>query len=98
MILPIDDEYRIKGDKHSWSIQKGRMKEGEITWESVSWFTSFESTVNHLGQLMVRTSDTKTLGDALKEIEKIATKLSQALTTKFEVTRKVNIDTEMDID
>jgi len=63
MILPIDDEYRIKGDKHSWAIQKGRTKKGEITWESVSWFSSLESTVNHLGQLMVRTSDTKTLGD-----------------------------------
>ena len=98
MILPIDDEYRIKGDKHSWAIQKGRMKKGEITWESISWFTSLESTVNHLGDLMVRTTDAQTLADALKEIEKISTKLSQALTTKFEVTRKVNIDTEMDID
>ena len=92
MILPIDDEYRIKGDKHSWAIQKGRMREGEITWESVSWFTSLESTVNHLGQLMVRTSNAQTLGEALIEIEKIATKLSQALTTNFEVTRKVKVD------
>ena len=40
----------------------------------------------------------QTLGEALIEIEKISTKLSQALTTKFEVIRKVNIDTEMDID
>jgi len=91
MILPIDDEYRIKGDKHSWAIQKGRMKEGEITWESVSWFTSIESTVNNLGQLMVRTSDTKTLAEALVEIEKIATLLTHALSPKFEITRKVNI-------
>jgi len=92
LILPIDDEYRIKGDKHSWVIQKGRMREGEITWESVSWFTSLESTVNHLGQLMVRTSDAKTLAEALVEIEKIATLFTQALTTKFEVIRKVKID------
>ena len=98
MILPIDDVYRIKGDKHSWAIQKGRMKEGEITWESVSWFTSFESTVNHLGQLMVRTSDAKTLAEALVEIEKITTLLTHALSPKFEVTRKVKIDTEMNID
>ncbi len=91
MILPIDDEYRIKGDKHSWSIQKGRMKEGEITWESISWFTSLEHTVNHLGQLMVRTSDSKTLAGALVEIEKIATLLTHALSPEFEVTRKVNI-------
>jgi len=31
------------------------------------------------------------LQDALIAVEEIATKLSQALTTKFEVTRKVNI-------
>ena len=91
MILPIDDEYRIKGDKHSWAIQKGRIKKGEITWESVSWFTSLESTVNHLGQLMVRTSDAKTLAEALVEIEKIATLLTHALSPEFEVTRKVKI-------
>ena len=85
MILPIDDDYRIKGDKHSWAIQKGRMREGEITWESVSWFTSVESTVNHLGQLMVRTSDAQTLADALKEIEKVTTLLTHALSPKFKV-------------
>ena len=92
MIIPIDDEYRIKGDKHSWAIQKGRMREGEITWESVSWFTSLESTVNHLGQLMVRTSDAQTLADALISVEEIATKLTHALSPKFEVIRKVNIN------
>ena len=90
MILPIDDEYRIKGDKHSWAIQKGRMREGEITWESVSWFTSLESTVNHLGQLMVRTSDAQTLADALKEIEKVTTLLTHALSPKFKVIQVVD--------
>jgi len=91
VILPIDDEYRIKGDKHSWAIQKGRIKKGEISWQSISWFTSIESTVNNLGQLMVRTSDAKTLAEALVEIEKIATLLTHALSPKFEVIRKVNI-------
>ncbi len=98
MILPVDDVYRIMGDKHSWSIQKAKMRKSEITWQSISWFTSIESTVNNLGQLMVRTSDAKTLAEALVEIEKIATLLTHALSPEFEVTRKVNIDTEMDID
>ena len=85
MILPIDDAYRIMGDKHSWAIQKGRIKKGEITWESVSWITSLEHTVNHLGQLMVRTSNAQTLADALKEIEKVTTLLTHALSPKFKV-------------
>ena len=91
MILPIDDKYRIMGDKYSWAIQKSRIKKNKTTWESVSWFNSLESTVNHLGNLMVRTSDTQTIREALIAVEKIATKLSQALTIKFEVIRKVNI-------
>lgn len=85
MILPIDDDYRIMGGKHSWAIQKAKMKESEIAWESISWFTSLESTVNHLGQLMVRTSDAQTLADALKEIEKVTTLLTHALSPKFKV-------------
>jgi len=85
MILPIDDDYRIKGGKHSWSIQKAKVKKSETTWESISWFTSLEHTVNHLGNLMVRTSDAQTLADALKEIEKTTTLLVHALSPKFKV-------------
>jgi len=90
MILPIDDDYRIKGGKHSWSIQKAKVKKSETTWESISWFTSLEHTVNHLGNLMVRTSDAKTLADALKEIEKTTTLLTHALSPKFKVVQVVD--------
>jgi len=94
MILPIDDEYRIEGDRYSWSIQKARKKNGETAWESINWFKSFKHAVNHLGEMMVRTSNAQTLGEALVEIEKVTTKLSHALSTKFEVIRKVKIDGE----
>jgi len=94
MILPINNDYRIEGDRYSWSIQKARLKNGETTWESINWFTSIEHAVNHLGEMMVRTSDAQTLGEALAEIERVTTKLSHALSTKFEVIRKVKIDDE----
>jgi len=89
MILAIDEKYRIKSDEYCWHIQKARTrtKDGKkvIDWESIKWVTSLESAVNILGELMVRTSDAQTLGEALIEIEKITTTLSQALTTKFKV-------------
>jgi len=94
MILPINNDYRIEGDRYSWSIQKARMKNGEITWESINWFKSIEHAVNHLGEMMVRTSDTQTLGEALAEIERVTTLLTHALSTKFEVIRKVKIKDE----
>ena len=86
MILPINNEYRIMGDRYSWSIQKARIKKGETTWVSINWFNSIEHAVNHMGQLMVRTSDAQTLADALKEIEKVTTLLTHALSPKFKVT------------
>ena len=96
MILPIDENYRIFSDEHSWQIQKSRLrtKGGEQikTWESIKWLTSFESAFNTLADHMVRTSDAQTLGEALKVVENVSTKLSQALTTKFNVIRKVTID------
>ncbi len=92
MILPIDDEYRIEGDRYSWSIQKARLKNGETTWESFNWFNSIEHAVNHLGEMMVRTSEAQILGEALAEIERVTTLLTHALSTKFEVIRKVKID------
>ena len=89
MILPIDEKYRIKSDEHCWYIQKARTrsKDGKKVkdWESFKWVTSLESAVNILGELMVKTSDVQTLGEALIEIENVTTKLSQALTTKFKV-------------
>jgi len=98
MILPIDKVYRIIGDEHSWQIQKvrTRTKDGEKIkiWESFKWLTSIESAINTLADYMVRTSDAQTLGEALKVVENVTTKLSLALTMKFEVIRKVKIDDE----
>jgi len=96
MIIPIDDDYRIAGDKLAWMIQKSRLKkvsgEKEKVWESINWFGSLESAINTLCDLMVRTSEAQTLGDALLEVEKVSTKLSQALSIKFKVIREVKID------
>ena len=98
MILPIDEVYRIIGDEHSWQIQKARTrtKDGEKIkiWESFKWLTSIENAINTLGDYMVRTSDAQTLGEALKVVENVTTKLSLALTMKFEVIRKIKIDDE----
>ena len=98
MILPIDENYRIFSDEHSWQIQKSRIRtkgsEQIKTWESIKWLTSLESAINTLADHMVRTSDAQTLGEALKVVENVTTKLSLALTIKFEVIRKIDIDDE----
>lgn len=91
MIIPINNDYRISSDEHSWSIQKSRERKraghAVVAWEAIRWYATFDQAVAGLGNLMVRTSETATLVDALVEVERIATTLSQALAPQYKVVR-----------
>lgn len=84
MIIPINERYRITSDECQWIIQQKRSRKGKEDWESKLFFGSFEAAVKDLGELMVRRSKANTLVDALKEVEKVTTTLSQALTPQIE--------------
>ena len=84
MLIQVNDQFRIKSDSVQWMIQKRRTRNGKRTWESRLFFPSLQGAVKELGELMVRESEAQTLADALVEVEKIATMLSQALTPQIE--------------
>ena len=83
-IIPINEEYRITADEYQWIIQKKRSRKGKEDWESKHFFGTFEAAVKELGELLVRRSKANTLVDALAEVEKVGTTLSQALTPQIE--------------
>ena len=84
MIIPINERYRIVSDEYQWIIQKKRNRKGREDWESKLFFGTFEAAAKELGELLVRRSKANTLVDALAEVEKVATTLSQALTPQIE--------------
>ncbi len=84
MILHINDRFRITSDSRQWIIQQARTRNGCKSWQSKWFFPTFESALRELGQLMVRTSKAQTLVDALDDVEKVTTTLSQALTVNHE--------------
>ena len=85
MLIPINERYRIASDSRQWMIQESRMRNGETVWQPKYYFGTFKSALNELGELMVRTSDAQTLVDALIDVEKVTTTLSQALTPHSEL-------------
>ena len=85
MIVPINAQYRITTDPYQWIVQKKRSRKGKEDWESQTYHHSFESAFQSLGEFMVRQSNAATLVDALAEVEKVTTTLSQALTPRFQV-------------
>ena len=90
MILPISEQYRISSDRYQWIIQKSRRRKrnGEqvITWESESFFPTFEGAVQALGERMVRETEAVGFTQALEDVERVVTTLSQALPTHIDVT------------
>jgi len=90
VILPINDEYRISSDRYQWMIQKSyqRKRNGKqvVTWESESFFPTFEGALRELGERMVRESEAVGFAQALEDIERVVTTLCQALPTHIRVT------------
>ncbi len=84
MEIPINEKYRLSSDEYQWIVQKRRGRKGKLDWTNLEYHSRLDSAVRSLGELMVRRSKANTLVDALKEVETIATTLSQALTPHIE--------------
>ena len=84
MLIPINDQLRIKSDSMQWMIQTRRSRNGKPSWESKLFFPTLQGAINELGELMVRESKAQTLADALVAVENVTTVLSQALTSRLE--------------
>ncbi len=85
LILPINDKFRLAANRFSWMIQQARKRKGQIVWVAINWFPSLEMAVNALGNLMVRTSDVKTVDEVLREAKKVTDTMVQALSPKFDL-------------
>ena len=84
MLIPINDQFRIKSDPLQWMIQRRRTRNGKPSWESKLFFPALQGAITELGELMVRESQVQTLADALVAVENVTTTLSQALTARLE--------------
>ena len=84
MIIPVNENYRIATDPNQWMVEKARTRNGNREWEAKLFYPTFESALKGIGQLMVRLSDAQTLVDAIRDVEKVSTTLSQALTIRIE--------------
>ena len=84
MIIPVNGQFRIFTDENQWIVQEVRNRLGKSIWRSKFFYPTFESALKGLGEMMVRLSDAQTLVDAIRDVEKVSTKLSQALTIRIE--------------
>ena len=84
MIIPVHEQFRIATDPYQWMVERARTRNGNKEWEPKLFYPTFKSALKGLGELMVRLSDAQTLVDAIRDVEKVSTTLSQALTIRIE--------------
>lgn len=91
MILPIDDQWRIKSDAFCWHVQKyqgiperGKFK-GIPQWKSVRFYQSLNKAVYGLAELFIQTSDATTLASALDAVQDVSDRLTRALAPHIEI-------------
>jgi len=83
--LPIDHKFRLTADERCWRIEQRRTG-GE--WRPVEYHTTIERAVNSLGGRLIRTSEVRTLIDALAAVENVTRALTLALAPSFKVERR----------
>lgn len=90
MYIQINEKYRISGDAYHWTIDK-KIKPNKSYpdgWQCFKYYTTIGTCVNELAELMLRTSDAKTLADALDTTKTICHELTRALSPTYTVILK----------
>jgi hypothetical protein len=85
MKLPIDDRYRIDSDEYQWRVSRSRVVKGELKWEPISFHPSLESAVQAYADRCLRLSEAEGVAEAKAEVDRLVSRLCQALTPRFEV-------------
>ena len=98
MILPINDKYRIRGERTQWVIEERKRRhvapwdsggDTYTAWEAVGYCVSLEDAVGTLTDLQLRTSGASTIVEAQVESKRIHAEMAAALApTEFHITQK----------
>jgi hypothetical protein len=85
VFIQVSDEYAIGADSVCWMIKEKREVRGKERWEAIRWYSSLPSTMNGLGDLMVRTSGARSLPELLVAVNNTMSALSQALAPHYSI-------------
>ena len=87
MIIPLSDEYRIRGTKHCWQLEKAVKRKGQPEWQPRSYHSTFGDAVGAACRREIRLHPARTLADALQAVDKIVTRYNKLLDDALESRR-----------
>jgi len=79
MIIPIDEEIRIRGTAECWQLEKAVKRKGEREWKAFKYFQTAAEAVGAACGREIRLHSATGLTDALQAIDEIAARYNELL-------------------
>ena len=75
-VIPVNDDYRIELDSHSWQISK---RKGTVGWRGVAWFPRLTQCVGWLTEQGLREADLDGAGAVVNALCTLLQSLGEAI-------------------
>ena len=79
MIIPLSNQYRIRGTEHQWQLEKAVIRKGKRDWQAFKYFPDLGKAVSEACQREIWLDPATGINEALQAIDKIATRYSKLL-------------------
>jgi len=79
MIIPLSEEYRVRGTNHCWQLEKRRVRKDKHEWEAFKYFSSLGEAVGAACRREIRLHPASSLADALQAVDQIAARYNKLL-------------------
>ncbi len=87
MIIPINEEIRIRGTAECWQLEKAVKRKGEREWKAFKYFNSLSGAVGEACGREIRLHPATGLTDAIKAVDQIAARYNRLLDDALESRR-----------
>jgi len=75
MIIPIDNDLRIKGEEYAWAVEKYHEPEkSEAYWRAFMWFSTFSQALTGACQREIRLHPASSVTEALEASREVTQK------------------------
>ncbi len=79
MIIPLSEEYRVRGTEHCWQLEKRRVRKDKHEWEAFKYFSRLGEAVGAACRREIRLHPANSLAEAIKAVDQIVARYSKYL-------------------
>ena len=85
MIIPVNDDIRIRGTEHCWQLERRRTRKGKYEWEAYKYFQTLGDAMGAACRREIRLHPAVALADAIEAVDRIVSKYERIFDEALDV-------------